>query len=185
MFKYDFMPLNPCVLILSLIAGNSCSHFIPPLKMPASVKLAVRFISGPFQQSCQCFLFLPDMKEKCGPWVLNCAVRGPCATLSGHFNYWDPQSSSNPSPHDPVWNEPQPQWAGLSSILSSIPVTDAVSISSITAATTEELGSLQPCHGGTIHHLACHGGFPFCCKYQSETVSVKCPPPFFSLLIFN
>ena len=87
-----------------------------------------------------------------------------------------PQTPTNPSPTWPglEWDW-APQWGWpSSSSLSSVPVTDAVSVPSITATTTEEVGSLQPCHGGTIHHLACHGGIPVCncdCDIYS--------PPFF------
>lgn len=58
--------------------------------------------------------------------------------------------------------------AGLASSHSALfQCCDAVSVLSITAATTtEEVSSLQPCHGGTIHHLACHGGILVYCKNQ-------------------
>lgn len=62
--------------------------------------------------------------------------------------------------------------AGLASSHSALfQCCDAVSVLSITAATTtEEVSSLQPCHGGTIHHLACHGGILVYCKNQSVSL---------------
>lgn len=131
--------------------------------MPAGVKQAVLLPSHVhFSNLVNIFLFSsPDGEEISGPCVFWIPLIQPRAICRLGCCNQLPDQQIPVRLTQPGWG-PSPSGPTPLSSLSSVPVTDAASVRSLVASTTEQVGSLQPRRGGINHRSACRGGLPAC-----------------------
>lgn len=154
------------MLILSLLARNSCLRFNPPLENASRCQTdRPPPISSPSQQPCQHFSQMERGEERSGPSCVINPFSLLCLAPLWQSATRNPQTPTNPSPPPGPSPDLAPEERGarepLLTPLRSPPSRQMPRLSP--ASQQQQHRTSVACSlatGATIHHSACHGGIP-------------------------